>query len=325
MIQADDRLKGLFDEAIKIARNNKHEYITLEHLLLVLILQPEIIDMVKDKPTVKADQLVKDLEHHIAKKMNDIKVKDDVYPKRTQTTERCVNRAFTQAIFQGQEAVNAFHLLSAIYSEKESYACFYLQKNGLAKRIVVDHLTDVGIDTVEEHKVSSKQAAKILKQYTVNLNEQAKQQKTFKCIGRQDVVDEITLVLGRKIKNNVIMIGDPGVGKTAVAEGLAHMIVNNQVPDVIKDHVIYSVDVGSLIAGSKYRGDFEERLKVLLNVLEKNNKVKCLIRYKGRENANKQQGFAVMDRIVEQIKIGVWETKPAINGNRMIGVLMRKE
>jgi ATP-dependent Clp protease ATP-binding subunit ClpA len=272
MIQADDRLKGLFDEAIKIARNNKHEYITLEHLLLVLILQPEIIDMVKDKPTVKADQLVKDLEHHIAKKMNDIKVKDDVYPKRTQTTERCVNRAFTQAIFQGQEAVNAFHLLSAIYSEKESYACFYLQKNGLAKRIVVDHLTDVGIDTVEEHKVSSKQAAKILKQYTVNLNEQAKQQKTFKCIGRQDVVDEITLVLGRKIKNNVIMIGDPGVGKTAVAEGLAHMIVNNQVPDVIKDHVIYSVDVGSLIAGSKYRGDFEERLKVLLNVLEKNNK-----------------------------------------------------
>mgnify|MGYP003134999361 CR=1 FL=1 len=272
MIQADDRLKGLFDEAIKIARNNKHEYITLEHLLLVLILQPEIIDMIKDKPTVKADQLVKDLENHIATKMNDIKVKDDVYPKRTQTTERCVNRAFTQAIFQGQEAVNAFHLLSAVYSEKESYACFYLQKNGLAKRIVVDHLTDVGIDTVEEHKVSSKQAAKILKQYTVNLNEQAKQQKTFQCIGRQDVVDEITLVLGRKIKNNVIMIGDPGVGKTAVAEGLAHMIVNNQVPDVIKDHVIYSVDVGSLIAGSKYRGDFEERLKVLLNVLEKNNK-----------------------------------------------------
>jgi len=272
MIQADDRLKGLFDEAIKIARTNKHEYITLEHLLLVLIVQPEIIEMIKDKPTVKADQLIKDLEQHISDKMNEIKVNDDVYPKRTQATERCVNRAFTTAIFQGQEAVNTFHLLSAMYSEKESYACYYLQKNGLAKKIVVDYMTDVGVDAVEEHKVSSKQAAKILKQYTVNLNEQAKAQKTFQCIGRQDVVDEITLVLGRKIKNNVIMIGDPGVGKTAVAEGLAHMIVNNQVPEVIKDHVIYSVDVGSLIAGSKYRGDFEERLKVLLNVLEKNNK-----------------------------------------------------
>jgi ATP-dependent Clp protease ATP-binding subunit ClpA len=228
--------------------------------------------MIKDKPTIKAQQLIKDIENHIANKMNDIKVNEDVYPKRTQATERCVNRAFTTAIFQGQESVNTFHLLSAMYSEKESYAYYYLMNNGLPKKIVVDHMTDVGIDAGEEHKVSSKQAAKILKQYTVNLNEQAKQQKTFQCIGRQDVVDEITLVLGRKIKNNVIMIGDPGVGKTAVAEGLAHMIVENKVPEVIKDHVIYSVDVGSLIAGSKYRGDFEERLKVLLNVLEKNNK-----------------------------------------------------
>ena len=272
MIQADDRLKGLFDEAIKVARSHNHEYITLEHLLSVLLLQPEIVDMVKDKPQVKYDKLLKDLEDHITNKMNDVKLKEDVYPKRTQATERCVNRAFTTAIFQGQENVNYFHLLSSIYSEKESYACYYLEKNGFPKRIVIDYMTDVGTETIEEHKVSSKQASKILKQYTVNLNEQAKQQKTFQCIGRQDVVDEITLVLGRKIKNNVIMIGDPGVGKTAVAEGLAHMIVNNKVPDVIKDHVIYSVDVGSLIAGSKYRGDFEERLKVLLGVLEKNNK-----------------------------------------------------
>ena len=272
MIQADDRLKGLFDEAIKIARSHNHEYITLEHLLSVLLLQPEIQEIVKDKPQVKYDALLKDLEHHITNKMNDIKLKEDVYPKRTQATERCVNRAFTTAIFQGQETVNYFHILSSVYSEKESHACYYLEKNGFPKRIVIDYMTDVGTENIEEHKVSSKQASKILKQYTVNLNEQAKQQKTFQCIGRQDVVDEITLVLGRKIKNNVIMIGDPGVGKTAVAEGLAHMIVNNQVPDVIKDHVIYSVDVGSLIAGSKYRGDFEERLKVLLGVLEKNNK-----------------------------------------------------
>ena len=235
----------------------------------MLLQQPEIAEMVKDKPTVKYDQLMKQLQSHIKDNMNDIKLAEDVYPKRTQVTERCVNRAFTTAIFQGQETVNTFHLLSSVYSEKESYAYYYLEKNGFAKRIVIDYMTDVGTENIEEQSVSSKQASKILKQYTVNLNEQAKNQKTFQCIGRQDVVDEITLVLGRKIKNNVIMIGDPGVGKTAVAEGLAHMIVNNQVPDVIKDHIIYSVDVGSLIAGSKYRGDFEERLKVLLGVLEK--------------------------------------------------------
>ena len=172
MIQADDRLKGLFDEAIKVARSHNHEYITLEHLLSVLLLQPEIVDMVKDKPQVKYDQLLKDLEDHITNKMNDVKLKEDVYPKRTQATERCVNRAFTTAIFQGQETVNYFHLLSSMYSEKESYACYYLEKNGFPKRIVIDYMTDVGTETIEEHKVSTKQASKILKQYTDNLNEQ---------------------------------------------------------------------------------------------------------------------------------------------------------
>ena len=272
MIQADDRLKELFDEAIKVARTHQHEYVTLEHLLLIIITQPEIVEMIKSKPTIKAEQLIKDIEYHIEHKMNAIKCKEDVYPKRTQATERAVNRAFTNAIFQGQQAVNLFHLLGAIYGEKESHAQYYLTKNGLTRKIVVDHMTDIGSDFDEDDKVSAKQAAKILQQYTVNLNEQAKAHKTFTCIGRQDVVDEITLVLGRKIKNNVIMIGDPGVGKTAIAEGLAHMIVENKVPEVLKDHTIYSVDVGSLIAGSKYRGDFEERLKVLLSVLEKNDK-----------------------------------------------------
>ena len=112
MIQADDRLKGLFDEAIKIARKHKHEYITLEHLLAVLLQQPEIAEMVKDKPTVKYDRLIKELQTHIKDNMNDIKLAEDVYPKRTQSTERCFNRAFTTAIFQGQETVKTFPLLS---------------------------------------------------------------------------------------------------------------------------------------------------------------------------------------------------------------------
>ena len=270
MIQADDRLKAIFDEALKLARSHKHEYITLEHLLNVLLSQPEIHDMLQESNDVNYEQLVTDVNQFIEKNLNEIKVKDEVFPKRTQATERCVNRAFTQAIFSGHDAVSCFHLLNSLFAETNSHALFFLKKNGVTKKLIVDYSVENETD-VSETKVSSKQASKILKQYTVNLNEQAKKQKTFTCIGRQDVVDEITLVLGRKIKNNVIMIGDPGVGKTAIAEGLAHMIVNNQVPDVLKDHTIYSVDVGSLIAGSKYRGDFEERLKVLLSVLEKSN------------------------------------------------------
>jgi len=272
MIQADDRLKHIFDEAVKIARSHGHEYITLEHLLFVLLVQPDLDELLQSNKEIQLDQLMNDLQEHIENGLNEIKAKEEVYPKRTQSTERTVNRAFTTAIFSGKEYVDCFQLLSSIYSEKNSHALFFMLKNGLTKKVVVDHMTEVGTDVPDDAQVNQKQAAKILKQYTVDLNEQARQNKTFHCIGRQDVVDEIVLVLGRKTKNNVIMIGDPGVGKTAIAEGLAHMIVENKVPDVIKDHTIFSVDVGSLIAGSKYRGDFEERLKILLSVLEKNDK-----------------------------------------------------
>ena len=276
MIGPDDKLKELFDQAVKVARENKHEYITLEHLLYTIIIDPEIKDLCQSEKSILYADLIADLKLHIETKLNEIKIKDEVFPKRTQAIDRMVNRAFTQAVFAGHEYVSTLHLLTSIYSETNSHAVYYLLKNKLTKKTVIDWMTEVITDVTEEsastQNVTSKQASKILKQYTVNLNEQAKANKTFTCIGRQDIIDEITLVLGRKIKNNVIMIGDPGVGKTAIAEGLAHMIVNNQVPDVIKDHTIYSVDVGSLIAGSKYRGDFEERLKVLLGVLEKNNK-----------------------------------------------------
>ena len=272
MIQADDRLKHIFDEAVKIARSHGHEYITLEHLLFVLLLQPDLDELLKSNKDIQLDQLMNDLQDHIENGLNEIKSKEEVYPKRTQGTERTVNRAFTTAIFSGKEYVDCFQLILSIFGEKNSHALFFMLKNGLNKRVIVDYMTEVGSDVPGETQVNQKQAAKILKQYTVDLNEQAKKNKTFHCIGRQDVVDEIVLVLGRKTKNNVIMIGDPGVGKTAIAEGLAHMIVENKVPDVIKDHTIFSVDVGSLIAGSKYRGDFEERLKILLSVLEKNDK-----------------------------------------------------
>lgn len=272
MIQADDRLKHIFDEAVKIARSHGHEYITLEHLLFVLLIQPDLDELLKSNKDIQLDQLMNDLQDHIENGLNEIKSKEEVYPKRTQGTERTVNRAFTSAIFSGKEYVDCFQLILSIFGEKNSHALFFMLKNGLNKRVIVDYMTEVGSDAPEETQVNQKQAAKILKQYTVDLNEQAKKNKTFHCIGRQDVVDEIVLVLGRKTKNNVIMIGDPGVGKTAIAEGLAHMIVENKVPDVIKDHTIFSVDVGSLIAGSKYRGDFEERLKILLSVLEKNDK-----------------------------------------------------
>ena len=116
--------------------------------------------------------------------MNEIKSKEEVYPKRTQSTERTVNRAFTSAIFSGKEYVDCFQLVLSIFGEKNSHALFFMLKNGLTKKTVVDHMTEVGTDVPDETQVNQKQAAKILKNYTVDLNEQAKQNKTFHCIGR---------------------------------------------------------------------------------------------------------------------------------------------
>jgi len=129
MIQADDRLKAIFDEALKLARSYKHEYITLEHLLNVLLAQPEIHDMLQESKDVEYEQLVADVNQFVEKNLNEIKVKDDVFPKRTQATERCVNRAFTQAIFSGNDAVSCFHLLNSMFSESNSHAFYFLKKN----------------------------------------------------------------------------------------------------------------------------------------------------------------------------------------------------
>ena len=212
MIEPDEHLKAIFDEAVKVARANDHEYITLEHIALVLLTQPDVAELLKGTKKVKYPNLVKDLTEHVEQKLNEIKTKQVEIPKRTQAIDRMVNRAFTQAIFSGHDIVTGVHLLNSMFNEKESHAVYYLSKNGVDKKLIVDQLEEVVEDTKENVQVSSKQASKILKQYTVNLNEQAKASKTFTCIGRQDVIDEITLVLGRKIKNNVIMIGDP-VGK----------------------------------------------------------------------------------------------------------------
>ena len=138
MIQAEDRLKAIFNEAVKLAREHHHEYITLEHLLKILVAQPEISEMMKTFPNHQYDTLVNELDDYVQNRLNEIKTKEDVYPKRTQSTDRCVNRAFTQAIFTGHEHVNCFHILSSMYGEKNSHAVYYLLKNNITKKAVVD-------------------------------------------------------------------------------------------------------------------------------------------------------------------------------------------
>ena len=154
MIQADDRLKAIFDEAVKIAKSHSHEYVTLEHLLFVLLLQPEVDDLLQSNKDIKVDALMNDLQNHIENELNEIKVQAEDFPKRTQAVERTVNRAFTTAIFSGKEYVDAFQLIISIYGEKNAHAVFFLNKHGLTKKIVVDYLVEVGSDVPDETAVN---------------------------------------------------------------------------------------------------------------------------------------------------------------------------
>ena len=146
MIQADDRLKAIFDEAIKIAKSHSHEYVTLEHLLFVLLIQPELDEMLQSHESIKATDLLNDLQNHIENELNEIKVTTEIYPKRTQSTDRTVNRAFTTAIFSGKDSVDAFQLIISMYAEKNSHAVYFLNKNGLTKKLIVNQINIYKMD-----------------------------------------------------------------------------------------------------------------------------------------------------------------------------------
>ena len=195
---------------------------------------------------------------------------NDALPSRTAGLDRVLNRAFTQVVFSGREVMSTIDVFLAIYNEKKSYSKYLLSKHSISKDKFIDAVT---IEIEEElDEISDKQSQAILKQFTINLTDQAKKGSIDPVIGRDKEIEDISLTLARRTKNNCLLIGDPGVGKTAIAEGLALNINNKECPKFLFDHTVYGLEIGSLIAGSKYRGDFEERLKVILNILEKQGK-----------------------------------------------------
>ena len=204
--------------------------------------------------------------------MQDITLPEDTesLPSRTAGLDRVLNRAFTQVVFSGREVMSTIDVFLAIYNEKKSYSKYLLNKHSITKEKFIDAVT-IEIET-ELDDLSDKQSEQILKQFTTNLTSQANKGLIDPVIGREKEIEDISLTLARRTKNNCLLIGDPGVGKTAIAEGLALNINKKECPKFLFDHTVYGLEIGSLIAGSKYRGDFEERLKVILNILEKQGK-----------------------------------------------------
>ena len=266
MLQTNPEINTIIESATERAATKNHEYVTLEHLLLAMVNHPPFKHIV-EQFGADADSLIEDLESYLDNQTYLISRGYDIVPKKTHSLERVFNRAFTQVLFSGRQHMQVIDLFLSIMSEEKSYARHYLIKYGLDRKKLVDFWNANYTETKDKKKSKTGAADSILQEYCDNLNELAEAGEIDPVIGRENEIDEITQVLAKRNKSNVLMVGDPGVGKTAIAEGLALNIVTGDVPEYLKDHTVYNLDIGNLLAGSKYRGEFEEKLKDVIKAL----------------------------------------------------------
>ncbi len=274
-------LEQALHHAIKLASDRHHEYATLEHLLLALMDDADASQVMK-ACNVDMDALKKSVQKYIEEDLSTLVLDDSEEAKPTTGFQRVVQRAVLHVQNSGRDEVTGANVLVALFTERESHAVYFLQEqnmnrldavsyisHGIAKRPGMSQPKQArGAEEEEEGEKQPKQGTEALEAYCVNLNEKAKSGKVDPLIGRAAEVDRTIQILCRRQKNNPLFVGDPGVGKTAIAEGLARKIIRGEVPEVLRGAVIYSLDMGSLIAGTRYRGDFEERLKTVVKELE---------------------------------------------------------
>jgi ATP-dependent Clp protease ATP-binding subunit ClpA len=256
-------LDEVMRKSVDYATELNHEYVTCEHLMNSLLSLPEL------------QKLATDLEVDIGQVATDINsfMLDEGYngytsqhgnkgaPKKTTSVERVIQRALAQVIFQGRDEVVAMDLFTSILSEDNCYAKYFCEINGFGRNEVVEQV---------DKKIRTTKSAELVEEYTTNLNTEAQNKRIDPLIGRETEVDDLVHILARRKKNNCVLVGEPGTGKTAIAEGLAKRIVDGEVPPLLRSKVVYSLSIGDLLAGTRYRGDFEERLKMVLDVLADN-------------------------------------------------------
>lgn len=260
------------------ARQKRHEFITVEHLLLALLDNPSAADTLR-ACGAKIDLLRKDLSEFIDEHTPSVSGEDDIDTQPTLGFQRVIQRAILHVQSSGKKEVNGANVLVAIYGEKDSHAVYFLQKQGVTRLDVVNYISH-GISKVPQQKAPAeaesesesgeKNEAGPLEQYTINLNALALQGKIDPLIGRDKELERVIQTLCRRRKNNPLLVGEAGVGKTAIAEGLARKVVEGDVPEVLAKANVFSLDMGALLAGTKYRGDFEQRLKGVLKALQEN-------------------------------------------------------
>ncbi|PYF84046.1 MULTISPECIES: ATP-dependent Clp protease ATP-binding subunit ClpA [Marinomonas] len=272
----DKELEQTLNTAFKAARDKRHEFMTVEHLLLALIENGAASSVLK-ACGVNLDILSKELEEFV--NSTTPLIPEDDEEREVQPTlgfQRVLQRAVFHVQSSGKREVTGANVLVAIFSEQESQTVYLLKRHGVARIDVVNYVAhgisktgDAASQDLDHDDEADDTTTAPLQKFATNLNEEAKAGKIDKLIGREYEVERVIQTLSRRRKNNPLLVGESGVGKTAIAEGLAKRIVDGQVPDVIADGVVYSLDLGALLAGTKYRGDFEKRLKQLLGELKK--------------------------------------------------------
>ncbi len=260
------------------ARQKRHEFITVEHLLLALLDNPSAAEALR-ACGASIDVLRRDLNKFIAEHTPTVAGEDEIDTQPTLGFQRVIQRAILHVQSSGKKEVNGANVLVAIFGEKDSHAVYYLQKQGVTRLDVVNFISH-GISKVPQQKAPTEGETETegeqqsnagpLENYTLNLNAMALAGKIDPLIGRDKELERVIQTLCRRRKNNPLLVGEAGVGKTAIAEGLARRIVEGDIPEILAQANVYALDMGALLAGTKYRGDFEQRLKSVLKQLQEN-------------------------------------------------------
>ena len=272
-------VEQILQQATLLASQRKHIYVTLEHTLLSLITYEPFRKQLDDFG-VDTEGMITDVSTYLDT-LKSLEGVEDINgqvptPRKTNTLERMFNRAVTQVLFTGRRQIEIIDIYLSILTESNSHAHYFLLKWGVTRNEFISHFQRYNRAN-KAGRLTEEQATEILDEYTINLTTMAKEDKLEPVIGREQEIEDIVNILAKKFKSNVLMVGDPGVGKTAIAEGLAKRIITGDIPEFLKDHELYSLEVGSLLAGSKYRGDFEEKIKNVLDALNTKKNVVLFI------------------------------------------------
>ena len=276
MVEPSEALQLVFDKAVDDALKLRHEYVTLEHLLYAMLCEEDFSALVEEYGA-NLEYVKTNLEQYLRTEIEPIEGDAKYKPVKTNTVERVLNRAFTQTLFNGRQQINLVDVFLSLLHEKKSYGNYFLEKAGIEKEKFQAYVSGINGEKEDEDAEVDELLQKALDSFTTNLNDEVIKGKVDPVIGRSEELESIALALGRRNKNNVLLVGEPGVGKTAIAEGLAYNIENKTVPPFLHEYNVYNLDIGSMLAGSKYRGDFEERFKTVVKALQKKGKTVMFI------------------------------------------------